>query len=260
MKTFALKFTLFLIGALTYLLVFNTCDLPTDPGPMPKSIIETEFEPGLNIFGVLRADSVSGSSFIHVETVMKTEEMYEGTGEIFDTTVTVQMGDSATGEVFTFTMIEDTTYRGYYFNDSFQPISGHRYSLEVQSEILPTLKAETLVPVRPEVVPNSLRISNTTLEFQISTTADTYQYNCYLFFGDECLEKQVANDGKPLLNIAFGLSDMPTKLVIIGYDQNLAEYLNSLPSFIPQTFHEMVITVENGYGCFGSLAVTTIQF
>ena len=260
MKKYITRLPIFLIGTYLCLSALITCDLPTDPGPMPKTIIHTEFEPGLNIFGVLRADSVDGSSFIHVETALTTEDMYEGTGDIFDTTVTVQLRDSATGEVFCFSMIEDTTYRGYYFNESFQPVTGHKYFLDVQSENLPTVTGKTTVPVKPELVSNSLVIGNTGLEFKLVMSADTYQYVCYLFFGDYYIEKQIKNNGDGRQRIAFNFSGTPTALVIIGYDQNLAEYQNSTPAFIPQTFHEMVNTVENGYGCFGSLAVTKITF
>ncbi|MFH1250368.1 MAG: DUF4249 family protein [bacterium] len=251
-----------LILTITYwhLSALKTCDLPTDPGPMPKSLIDTEFEPGLNVFGVLRMDSDSGSSFIHVEKALTTKQMYEE-ADIFDTTATVQITDSLTGEVFQFEMIEDTTYRGYYYNFDFQPENGHHYILEVQSDNLPTLSAGTIVPVAPEITPNSLLVTDSKFQFDLKLTADTYQYNCYLFFGDSYIEKQISNNGDGTITIVFNISgkdETATKLVIIGYDRNLTEYLNSSPSFIPQTFHEMINTVENGYGCFGSLAVTAV--
>ncbi|MDO9548201.1 MAG: DUF4249 family protein [Candidatus Marinimicrobia bacterium] len=257
-----LKTVVILISTCWHLSALKTCDLPTDPGPMPKKLINTEFEPGLNVFGVLRADSVRGSSFIHVEKALTTQQMYEE-ADIFDTTVTVQVMDSLSGEVFLFEMIEDTTHRGYYYNSVFQPETGHYYTLEVQSNNLPMLTGRTIVPTKPSIIQNSLLISETKIRFDLQLTADTYQYNCYLFFGDSYLEKQISNNGDGATTIVFNISgddEAVTGLVIIGYDRNLTEYLNSSPSFIPQTFHEMVNTVENGYGCFGSLAMTTVLF
>jgi len=251
---------LILMSSCLYLSMLETCDLPTDPGPMPKNLINVTFEPGLNVFGVLRADGDSGSSFIHVEKALTSEQMYEE-ADIFDTTATVQITDSLTGDVFLFKAIGDTTYRGYYFNDEFIPESGRHYSLEIRSETLPTLTAVTTVPVRPELISNTLTITKNQAAFQLQAAVGVYQYNCYLFFGEDYLEKQVSNSGAGIKTITIDIADKnssPTGLVIIGYDRNLTAYLNSSPSFIPQTFHEMVNTVENGYGCFGSLAVTVI--
>jgi len=257
-----IKVFLILIMTYWYLSALISCDLPIDPGPMPKALIDTEFEPGLNVFGVLRADSVGGSSFIHVEKALTTKEMYEE-ADIYDTTVTVQVTDSLTGEVFLFEMIEDTTHRGYYYNLGFQPETGHFYTLEVRSETLPKLTAETIIPAKPVIIQNTLSVSENKIQFDLQLTTDTYQYNCYLFFGDDYLEKQFSNINDGTATIGFDISgndEAVTGLVIVGYDRNMAEYLNSSPSFVPQTFHEIVNTVENGYGCFGSLALTMVSF
>ncbi|MGC9364319.1 MAG: DUF4249 family protein [Fidelibacterota bacterium] len=240
--------------------VLNSCDLPTDPGPLPRTLIETEYQPRLNVFGVLRADGVKGSSFIHVQKTLATEEMYEG-GEIFDTTAVVRVTDTQTGNVFQFEMIADTTHRGYYYNFEFIPECGHRYHLEVCSDILPTLTAETVVPVQPEIVPQSLTVTTAELRFRLRTTMDTDQYCCVLFSGEAYAEKEIVNENGGEIPVAFDLSGMgaaPTRLIIFGFDHNLTAYRNSTPLFIPQTYHEMVLSVENGFGCFGSLAVTEI--
>ncbi len=251
---------LFLISVYGCLSVLNSCDLPTDPGPLPRTLIETEYQPKLNVFGVLRADGVKGSSFIHVQKTLATEEMYEG-GEIFDSTAVVQVSDLETGTDFRFEMIEDTTHRGYYYNAEFMPECGHRYRLEVCSDILPTLTAETVVPVQPEIVSQSLKVTTTELRFRLQTTMDTDQYCCVLFSGEAYTGKEIVNENGGEIPVVFDLSGMsaaPTRLVISGFDHNLTAYRNSTPLFIPQTYHEMVLSVENGFGCFGSLAVTEI--
>ncbi|MBU4446473.1 DUF4249 domain-containing protein [bacterium] len=239
----------------------STCDLPTQPGPMPKKIIDTEFEPGLNVFGVLRADDIPGSSFIHVEKAVTTEEMYEGV-DIFITDAWVQLTDSLTGFESVFISSPDTTEEGYYFNSGFNPQPGQHYFLEIISGDFPVLKGETTVPVKPALVPQSLSVTDKTVQFELLLTSDTYQYNIYLFFDGYYLEKQLSNESDGARFIRFDFSnrtEQPTGLVIIGYDRNLSVYLNSSPSFIPQTYHETVRTVENGYGCFGSLAVTLVS-
>ncbi len=227
---------------------------------MPKKIIDTKFEPGLNVFGVLRADDIPGSSFIHVEKAVTTEEMYEGV-DIFITDAWIQLTDSLTGFESVFISSPDTTEEGYYFNNGFNPQPGHHYLLEILSGDFPALRGETTIPVKPALVPQSLSATDKTVQFELQLTSDTYQYNIYLFFDEYYLEKQISNESEGVRCIRFDFSngtEQPTGLRIIGYDRNLAVYLNSSPSFIPQTFHEIVNTVENGYGCFGSLAVTEI--
>ncbi len=248
---------------LTIVMMFlwiGSCDLPHRPGPMPEDIIDTEFEPGLNVFGILRADNSPGTSFIHVERAVTTEEMYENE-EIFITSAFVQISDTITSQMTIFSPSPDTIEKGYYFNSTFSPQPGHHYELEIAADDLPVLKGETTVPVKPAIVPQSLSITDQKVRFDLVLTTDTYQYNIYLFFGDNYLEKQLPNYQTGSKKVEFNIADkssLPTGIVIIGYDKNLTEYLNSSPSFLPQTFHETVRTVEDGYGCFGSLSVTLI--
>ena len=54
--------------------LWSGCDLPWEPGPMPTKLIDTEFEKGLNVFGLLRDDGISGSSFIRVERAIEVDE------------------------------------------------------------------------------------------------------------------------------------------------------------------------------------------
>ena len=69
-----------MLPALTWI---ASCDLPHQPGPMPAVIVETEFEPGLNILGILRADELKGTSFININRVLTTEEVYSDSIENF---------------------------------------------------------------------------------------------------------------------------------------------------------------------------------
>jgi len=256
------RICLILISTFICLFILNSCDLPTAPGPQPKTLIETDFETQLNIFGVLRADSVAGSSFIHVERAVTTSQMYTGEG-VIDTTATVLVTDSLSGEVFRFEPIEDSLHAGYYYNAGFTAIAGRCYFLEVSSGDLPTLTGVTAVPTRPQVAENSLILNDEELRFTLRLTADTDQYICYLLAADNYVQKQILNHGGATATITFSLTELgaaPVGLMIVGYDSNLMVYSNSTPSFIPQTYHEIVSTVENGYGCFGSLAVTTLKF
>ncbi len=71
-KSNRIPFAIFIV-----VLIGASCDLPTEPGPQPTMIVETPFEPGLNILGVLRLDDSIGTSFIHIEQACRTEEIYD---------------------------------------------------------------------------------------------------------------------------------------------------------------------------------------
>ena len=77
------------------------CDLPHQPGPMPKEIIDLDFEAGFNVFGVLRADDDTSSSFVHVQRAVTTEEMYSE-ADLYIDDATVQIERLATGEYWNF--------------------------------------------------------------------------------------------------------------------------------------------------------------
>ena len=64
-----------LLGSIVIVFMGTACDLWHEPGPMPSTIIETEFEPGLNIFGVLRQDGEPGSSYIYIERAYQYNEL-----------------------------------------------------------------------------------------------------------------------------------------------------------------------------------------
>ncbi|RKY52786.1 MAG: hypothetical protein DRP89_07135 [Candidatus Neomarinimicrobiota bacterium] len=138
-----MKKSIFLV-MLAFVMMFlwiGSCDLPHHPGPMPNDIVVTEFEPGLNVFGVLRADNNPGTSFFHVERAMTTEEMYENE-EIFITSAFVQISDTITGQTTIFSPSPDTTEKGYYFNSTFTPLPEHHYELEIAADDLRFLMAK----------------------------------------------------------------------------------------------------------------------
>lgn len=255
MKKFVnfLLFILLLIG-----FKYMSCDLPHQPGPMPNTLIQTELEVGLNIFGVLRADDQSGTSFIYVEKAVTTEEMY-GDVEVCINDASVSVQEMHTTDQDTFSLSPDTSWVGYYINPEFIPAPGEHYCLSVTAPDFPELTAETTIPNKPTI--DSLSIGENAISFDILPTSDTYLYKAFLSFSNDDIGKEIINDQSDQIPVKFEFSSdlgNPIAIRIIGYDQNLAEYLEASLSFLPQSFQETVRTVENGYGCFGSLAVTLI--
>lgn len=241
-------------------LILAGCDLPTEPGPMPNTIIDTEYVERLNIMGILRLDGGSGNSFIYVQRTMTTEEIYtmEADPVIRDAFVTIADGD----DVCVFQHSADTLEAGMYRDSLFIPLPGHTYELMVTADELPILTAGTTVPGRPQLNDYSVAWETGTARFDLALSRDTFQYMLYLQFPDRVLEKTLAGDRDGQETVVFSWDTAagdPVSLTVTGMDENLTRYQNSSISFIPNTYHKDESTVENGFGCFGSVAVTTID-
>lgn len=237
-----------------------TCDLPHQPGPMPRAIIDVAFEPGLNVLGVLRADNDSSSSFVHVQRATTTDEMYSD-ADIYIDNAEVVVECLTIADTVRFGAATDSVERGYYYAEDFQPDPGHRYRLTVRVPNLPVLSGETTVPPLPRVDSNSVELTPGHLQFEIEAASDNYQYEIYLIGTEGHRYQRYPVEADGTLEVRFQLHEKIGSLqilIIYTYDRNLAEYLNSPIAFMPQSFQEAIHTVENGYGCFGSLSMAVI--
>ncbi|UCH61671.1 MAG: hypothetical protein JSU77_07585 [Fidelibacterota bacterium] len=241
-------------------LIGTACDLPTEPGPQPTTIIKTKFERGLNILGILRLDDSTGTSFIHVEQACRTEEIYDVEFPIIieDAEVVVRKATDTTTYLFE----ADTVWAWTYTNPDFFPTAGEQYALTITHSELDTLTATTEVPVKPAIDTTTLTISESILSFDLLTTTDTYLYDVYLISPSDSLHSRFSNQGEGVLPVAFNPSVGPGQVMTIhiyGYDANLAEYLTAVTTIKYQTYLETVTTVTGGYGAFGSVSVFKME-
>lgn len=258
-----LKIIMFILG----LMFIFTCDLPHEPGPMPNDIIETEFIQGLNVLGVIRADDVTGTSFLQLNRAVTTEEIYSDTISDFSPDVDhVKIIQQSTNTSYAMVRGNDSIpfWDEITFRDtSFLARSGETYHLEVQAPGYPTLTGSTAVPTKPQMVSGSLARTDDHVEFELSADPSAYEYKLYLIFADDVLEKVIKPAGQDAYPVSWDISKhsgTPLFLMLCALDENLTRYGNAPFSFMPNTYHPDVSTVDGGYGCFGSLSVTTIQF
>jgi len=240
-----------------------TCDLPHQPGPMPTDIVETEFEPGLNILGVLRADEQAGTSFINVNRALTTEEIFSDSIENFSPEVSyVKVSSSISGAEYLFIRGEDSSDWGDYRDTTLNVMAGETFELEIVASGFPTLTGSTTIPAKPQLVTNSLLLNADELSFQIQHHTSAFEYKLYLFFAGTVLEKGVEPANGNIIEVEWSFSPSngsPLYLGLTALDENLTSYGNSPISFIPNTYHSDASTVSGGYGCFGSVAVSIIE-
>ena len=246
-----------LVAVLILLVTFwSGCDLPWEPGPMPTKLIDTEFEKGLNVFGLLRDDGISGSSFIRVERAIEVDE-FNDTMSVDIRSADVTIMHNASSAVYSFQFEEDTSRGNLFFNPYFTPVEGETYTLEVKAESFPTIFASTTIPQRPGIQNSSF--SENFFIFDLIMTEDTGMYEVYLFLeGGGAIYEKVINDGNQKKKLFLKIPDSygsPYLLNIYGYDPKLTEYTNAAVTLRWNTYQEMVTTVEGGYGTFGAVTV-----
>lgn len=260
-----LEYAILLIPYTLYLLI-SACDLPTDPGPMPTDIIDTDFKPGLNILGVLRLDGITGTSFIRVERAYHIEETDTMEWDAYFSPVVSNaevIVQGATNKIsYIFSFVDDSIRGDIYTNDNFSPLEGEQYSLTINSPELPELTATTSIPVKPSIDSTTLVVSDHSVSFDLLSTTDTDIYDVFLVFPNDTLHQRIVNNNDERISTHFSFSSVLGQAMwveIYGFDANLAEYLTFTITIKPQIYQETVTTVTGGYGCFGAVSKTTIH-
>ncbi|MFB0517130.1 MAG: DUF4249 family protein [Candidatus Neomarinimicrobiota bacterium] len=236
------------------------CSLPHEPGPQPSTIVETEFEPSLNILGILRLDDQPGSSFFYIERAYRYQELDTLEWDesfipiVTDATVRVQgLGDTTS---YLFTHELDSLRGEIYTNYDFFPVAGEQYHLTIEHRDFPTLTDTTVVPVKPAAHSGPV-VMEQGVYFELLTTADTDLYDVYLLSSSDSLHYRFSNPGTGPLPLFFNTAAEPGDTLtvhIYGYDANLADYLTTTITLKPQTYQETLTTVTGGYGVFGAVS------
>ncbi len=249
--------------ALIMLMVLGACSLPHEAGPQPSDIVETEFEPGMNVFGIMRADSVAGSSFIHIERAYHIEEAYEFEGAdigVEDAIVSVRgLSDTAT---YTF-VGGDSLNAMNYANDNFMPVPGETYILTAISDSLPTIEGITIVPPAPVLGADGIAFTEQSLSLHLVENENVGLYDLYLTVqsksDQEIIERipariKVAPSNEVRYTFSFTSDMEPTMVEVYAYDANMTEYLTTSIAIRQQTYQNLPRLVDGGYGVFGAVS------
>ncbi|HEY4784765.1 MAG TPA: hypothetical protein VIH57_01895 [Bacteroidales bacterium] len=228
-------------------------------GGQPAFVGNHQFAPGLNIFGVIRPDSLDAKSMnlIHVEKVIPAVSDTEDSTTVSDFKAVIYKTNNNVvidSLCFTYTY-PDTTFT--HQPDDFIPMPGNRFKISCQSPGLPVLSAETIIPNQPVIVGDIINSSNNKAQFSILSDTTAFLYDIYLLAGSNQYYQRIlrAKTGNTTVEIAANLSvGSNAQLLIYAYDKNLSAYLTAPNLFVkPNTYRPPFSTVQNGYGCFGSL-------
>jgi hypothetical protein len=260
-------FTILLLLGVTF---FNNCENPiTGYGPQPRYIEDHNFKPMLNILGILRPDTLLGlpQSFVHLEESYPFNKSPDST-IITDAQVTLYKYEG--------TAIVDSmrlTYSNYqshfqtkeYRDSTFFPEAGITYGISCRREGFPNLRGFARVPQVPMIDVNSLRISSGQLSLTIKRDSQVALYDIYFLVEEKEYQIRIHRPETGDVQVVLELDQAPTgngELLVYGYDLSLSEYISYNISIKPNTYRAPYSTIENGYGCFGSLNIfkKTVSF
>jgi hypothetical protein len=219
-------------------------------------------EEGLNIFGLLRPDSVRmyNKSFVFVQRIWPVLEV--GDYKIIpDLTIQVEriVGNAVAGTI-DFPLVPsdsfftDTLYRPL---EHFTPRAGEHYRLTCHYEGLPDAIGVTIIPPEPKIIENSLSVEGRKISFRIAPDSLIGMIDIFLVSEDysQMLDRIVPSATMEMeieLNLPVDPYEMQLKL--FSYDANLAVYNgNSNTSLNFNKYRTTISTLESGYGVFGAL-------
>ena len=246
------------------LLIISSCENPiTGYGPQPSFIDDHKHIPRLNALGVLRPDSLHGYplSYVHLEGSYSVTSEYPDSFIIADAEIKLfeYENNLVTDSInFIYTNFGIHNFKKEYRIAGFYPQAGNTYGVSCRKEGLPVLTARTTMPAIPEIIEDSIEIKNGKLSFTLKRDSLAGLYDIYFWVGQKQFYKRVVRPetGDININVEFTKSSANQGfLVIYAYDLNIAKYLTSTFSIKPNTYQPSYSTVENGYGCFGSLNV-----
>ena len=256
------KFSILVILMINLILNIG-CENPlTSPGPQPSWLDEHDYQPFLNVFGVLRPDAVNGMplSFIHLEETFPFNT-YPDSVEIKDGLVTVyryEAGAIIDSVIFLHTHLDSMFSRPEYRNPEFFPQSGKRYGISCQKGGFPELTSETTIPSVPVIIEDTVQLVDTRYAFTIERDSLAELYDIFIWDGVKTHFKRLRRPETGNIDVEFPLDrhhDSEGTVVIYAYDLKLSEYMTYNVSMKPNTYRAAYSTVHNGFGCFGSLNI-----
>jgi hypothetical protein len=254
------KFLLLCIFSVSAILS-DSCDYYLGMNQQPD-FGEDSIYNGLNIFGLLRPDSIQNynKSFVFVQQIWPALE-YESFTIIKNAEVSVEhvMVDSS-GVIAEFPMMPadslfpDTLYRPVEY---FSPQAGEAYRLVCHSEGFPDAIGETVIPSEARIIENSLVINGRAVSFTLADDSLIKMLDIYLVNNDEYwyLSRVVPLDGVDTdVELELPVAPAGMMLKIFSYDTHLAAYYgNANTSLNFNKYRTTITTLESGYGVFGAL-------
>jgi len=219
--------------------------------PLQPTNINSVYEPGLNVFGVLKAGDTM-DTINHYFEVLNIPHVFDTTSDIavYNAQITLVRNT----DTLTLSQNDD----GLYYNYEIVPVPGDTWGYSCVYDTF-NITSATTIPNMPVVDPNSISRSNGSLNFTIDYDSSAFMYDVYYIDEYSFVKKRFVPDNSTdievRLDIDYNELSAINLLYVFAYDKNYERYITTSNIFFkPNAFRPRFTTVNGGYGCFGSLS------
>lgn len=222
---------------------------------MQPDVNEEDFQPGINVFGILKAgDHLDQLNHrFEVQQLLNLSTGLTDTIEIRTAAIElIRFRDEGGQEVWH----PEHHLEGIYFSDSLIVEPGEHWSYTCRYDTF-RVTSSCFVPERPRLVSETMEITDQQINFQISNDTTAYVYDVYVLLEQGLVfDRFMANrSGSTAISLSLGsASAKPLEVYVFAYDLNFSCYFSDSDIFFkPNSFRPRFSAVENGYGVFGAV-------
>ena len=222
---------------------------------------------------MLRPGSQNGYplSFIHIE---KTHDYLHQPDSLEITDADVRIFLEEDGSItdtieFIYTdfdsVLNTKDYRSTEIDTLSEILAGQTFNIFCKRPGYLELTSTTTIPDIPVIVDDNVIVKSEVISFEILRDSLASIYDIFFIIDKKEITGRFVQPetGNTIINLPFNKGNaLEGKLRIFNYDLKLSEYVTYNIVIKPQTYQSTYSTVENGYGCFGSLNILekTITF
>lgn len=229
---------------------------------MQPDMSEAPFEPGLNVFGIVK----TGPSFDtanHYFEVHELADLFSFEEEsliVVDANITLTRR-TVEGEEFTYRL--GLTLDSIYVDDKIKVSAGDKWFYTCGHDSF-LVKSECVVPQNPEIQ-NEIGIGDNWLSFSVQPDSTAFMYGVYVIENDNVAYEQVLPVPGEATKVEISLGWHPEKghgqIFIFAYDENFRTYYATSNTFFkPNAYRPAFTTVDGGYGVFGAVSSTLVNY
>lgn len=222
--------------------------------PLQPENLNSVYEPGLNVFGILKTGA-SVDSMNHYFEVQRIQYVFDTDTTLNINNATINVTCQKSGNL-TLDYLLEPYGEGKYTNPLLVANSGERWDFQCVYDTF-LIKASTLIPNEPIIREGSINIENSKVSFVIEPDTSAFLYDIYLLYGSNNSYKRIVPEAgigtEVELDVVTGPSGEEKTLIVIAYDYNYESYVTTSNIFFkPNAYRPRFTTVEGGYGCFCS--------
>lgn len=225
---------------------------------MQPDMDNSPFEPGLNVYGVVKCGADFDSSNYHFEVqkmldLMDWSEGMEVTDAQIHLTRTTQQNKNYSYDLSYFK-------ESIYVNEAIETLPGDRWTYRCTADSF-EVTASCTVPKLPEIT--NAQITNNAVAFTVKADSTAFLYLVYVIQEENVsMEYTIPSlqvDTKFTIDLEWNLTDQPVLVYVCAYDENLRKYQTTSNTFFkPNAFRPSFSTVEGGYGTFGAITIQSV--